>query len=93
MGKHETITADIDEALAAAVRDAVAAGDYDSVSDVVRHALTEWGLTERRPQIGREQLQAMLDDSLEGPGLPAEQVFDRLIAKYEAMAATEDGKA
>lgn len=93
MGKHETITADIDEELASVVHGAVAAGDYESVADVVRHALAEWREAERLPKIGRDEFEAMLEKGLQGPGIPAEQVFDRLIAKYEAMAAAQDAKA
>lgn len=85
MGKHETITAEISDTTASAVREAVEAGDFESTEDVVRHALTQWRIGGRAPKIGSDELLSMLDQGLEGPGRPAEDVFDDLDARLSAL--------
>ena len=62
-------------------------GRYISASEVVREALR---LMEEREELRtvqldniRQQLQAGIDS---GPGLPADEVFDRLEAKYRAAS-------
>ena len=90
MGRHETVTAEISDEMASAVREAVAAGDFASVEDVVRHALTEWRIAERMPKIDQGQLKAMLEDGLEGPARSADEVFGRLEAKYATMAEARE---
>lgn len=82
MGKHETITADIDEDLAAVVHAAVEAGDYADVADVVRHALSRWREASR--MLDQEGLRAALDASLDsGIGKSADEILIDLRAKYE----------
>ncbi|WP_347988513.1 type II toxin-antitoxin system ParD family antitoxin [Methylomonas sp. AM2-LC] len=53
-------------------------GRYSSASEIVRNALR---LMEEREQL-RLQIQAGIDS---GPSIPAEDVFNRLSEKYEAM--------
>ena len=93
MGKHETITAEISDAMASTVREAVEAGDFESAEDVVRHALTEWRIAERMPRIGSEELRAMLDKGLEGPGRSAQDVFDELDARLSALIEDQEKTA
>lgn len=93
MGKHETITAEISDAMASVVREAVEAGDFESAEDVVRHALTEWRIAERTPKIGADELRAMLDKGLEGSGRPAEEVFEELDARLSALIEEQEGTA
>lgn len=93
MGKHETITAEISDAMASTVREAVEAGDFASAEEVVRHALTEWRIAERMPKIGFEELREILEKGLEGPGRPAEQVFDDLEARLSAMIDDQERTA
>mgnify|MGYP001248596134 CR=1 FL=1 len=90
MGKHETITAEISEAMASSIREAVESGDFSSPGEVVRHALAEWRIAQGMPKIQPNQLDAMLDRGLEGPGVPAEDVFSRLEARYAALAAAQE---
>lgn len=90
MGKHETITAEISEAMAVSIREAVEAGDFSSAGEVVRHALAEWRIAQRMPRIEPAELDAMLDRGLEGAGVPAEEVFSRLDARYAALAAAQE---
>jgi antitoxin ParD1/3/4 len=61
-------------------------GRYSSASEIIRDALQ---LLEEREQLRqlqleqlRQQLQAGIDS---GSSIPAEKVFDRLTAKYQAM--------
>lgn len=67
------------------VKQQLESGRYISASEVVREALR---LMEEREELRtvqldniRQQLQAGIDS---GPGLPADEVFDRLEAKYRA---------
>ncbi len=90
MGKHQTISAEISEAMALSIREAVESGDFSSAGDVVRHALTEWRIAERMPSITHETLEGMLEAGLAGPSIPAEEVFDRLEARYAAMIAAQE---
>lgn len=93
MGKHETITTEISDTTASAVREAVEAGDFESAEDVVRHALTEWRIAGRTPKIGADELRVMLDKGLEGPGRPAEDVFDDLDARLSALIEDQERTA
>lgn len=91
MGKHETITADISDEMALTIREAVEAGDFSDVGEVVRHALTEWRAAERLPKITSDELVAMLDTSLDsGPGRSTNQVLERLRHKYEGMTSASE---
>jgi antitoxin ParD1/3/4 len=74
--------------MATTVRQAVAAGEYSSNSEVIRDALRDWnhkrklrdqGITDLR----RKWLEAVADDS---EGLDPDPVFDMLEGKYDALA-------
>ena len=68
---------------AAYIDDLVASGSYASASEVVREALRAWTRsrdTERQElEALREAIKAGLDS---GPGIPADQVFAELRARY-----------
>jgi antitoxin ParD1/3/4 len=78
------------------IRAAVDSGRYASASEVVREAVREWEGPKRRPfppnypvaetiEDLRRMVQKGIDSADRGELVPAEQVFDRLEAKYRAM--------
>jgi antitoxin ParD1/3/4 len=74
--------------LATAVDDAVAAGEYASVSEVIRDALRDW--KERRDLFGYtlEELRQLVEGGLDsGSARDGPAVMKRLLAKYQALAA------
>ena len=61
-------------------------GRYSSASEVVRDALRLMEEREQLRQIQLEQLRQQIQAGIDsGPSIPAEEVFDRLSAKYQAM--------
>lgn len=80
------ISAELGEKLEAVVNDLVANGRYNSKSEVLREGVR---LVQER-EAALAELHAALEvavaDSVAGRTKPAEQVFARLIAKYEGMA-------
>ena len=94
MGKHETITAEISDVMALTIQEAVASGDYDSVTDVVRHALLEWHIAQRMPKISSEQLQALLEEGLTDEDcIDADVFFDQLLSELDEMIAADERAA
>jgi len=92
MGTAEKISVVLPPEVAAIVRGAVATGEYASSSEVIRDALRDWthkrglrpqGVTNFR-QVWHEARQD------ESPGVPAEDVLDRLELKYQATADAAD---
>jgi antitoxin ParD1/3/4 len=80
------ISADLGEKLEAVVNDLVANGRYNSKSEVLREGVR---LVQER-EAALAKLQAALEPGvqaiLEGRTKPIEEVRDRLVAKYRAMA-------
>jgi antitoxin ParD1/3/4 len=76
----------IGEHFEAFIREQLENGRYSSASEVVRDALR---LLEEREQLRKIQLEELREKIREGmnsgPTVPAEEVFDRLTAKYQAM--------
>ena len=80
------ISADLGATLEKVVNDLVENGRYNSKSEVLREGVR---LVEEREARLREldaALRAGEEDIAAGRVKPAEEVFERLIAKYEAMA-------
>lgn len=81
----ERMTITVPAEMAETLRQTVAGGEYASTSEVVREALRDW--TRRRDaerqdlETLREAIRAGLDS---GPGIPAEEVFADLRARYAA---------
>lgn len=84
------ISADLGENLEAVVNDLVANGRYNSKSEVLREGVRL--VQEREAALARlwVELDKGLEDVRAGRTKPAEEVFDRLIAKYTAMAKQQD---
>lgn len=87
MSAIERMTITMPAEMAATLRQTVAGGEYASTSEVVREALREWARardSERRDlEALREAIQAGLNS---GPGIPAEDVFAELRARYANKA-------
>ncbi|MDE2435286.1 MAG: type II toxin-antitoxin system ParD family antitoxin, partial [Sphingomonadales bacterium] len=66
------------EEMAAKLRAAVDSGEYATTSEVVREALRDWDDHQERRQAALARLRAEIDKGLEGPFLPAEEVFEDL---------------
>lgn len=68
------------------IKQKIASGRYSSASEVIRDALR---LLEEQEQLREAQiknLRRQIQDGQEsGPGVPADQVFDRLEAKYSKL--------
>ena len=61
-------------------------GRYSSASEIVRDALRLMEEREQLRQVQLEQLRQQIQAGIDsGPSIPAEEVFDRLSAKYQAM--------
>jgi len=68
------------------IRQQIKSGRYASASEVVRDALRLLESRERLRQIELEEYREKIRDGMEsGPGIPADEVFARLEAKYQAM--------
>ena len=83
------ISADLGAKLEAVVEDLVKNGRYNSKSEVLREGVRL--VQEREAALARLDIligEGMADIEA-GRTKPAEEVFDRLIAKYEGMAASK----
>lgn len=68
------------------VREQIASGRYNNVSEVLRAGLRLLEDEERAREMKLQDLRAAIKAGLEsGRARPAEEVFDRLEAKYRAM--------
>ena len=83
----ERMTITMPSELAETLRRTVAGGEYASTSEVVREALRDWVRNrdaERRDlEALREAIKVGLDS---GSGIPADQVFAELRARYAARS-------
>lgn len=78
-----TITMPAD--MAETIRQTVAGGEYASTSEIVREALRDWTRNRDAERRDLETLRAAIKAGLEsGPGIPADQVFAELRARYAA---------
>ena len=83
MTSAERMTITMPSDMAETLRQTVAGGEYASTSEVVREALRDWTRnrdTERRElETLRDAIKVGLDS---GPGIPADEVFAELRARY-----------
>jgi antitoxin ParD1/3/4 len=88
MSAVEKISIALPAEMVSVVREAVDTGEYASSSEVVRDALRAWS---QRRNLQREEVaalrriwrQARADTR---PGVPAKEVMDRLVKKYQSLA-------
>ena len=90
----EKISIALPPEMVAQLRQAVETGEYASSSEVVRDALRDWTRKRQLQQNGIAELlqlwqQARADNA---PGVPANEVLDRLERKYQALADTTSTK-
>lgn len=67
------------------IRQQIDSGRYASASEVVRGALRGLEGRERLREIELEEYRAKIRESIQSPAKPAEEIFSRLEAKYQAM--------
>jgi antitoxin ParD1/3/4 len=80
-----TITMPID--MAETLRQTVSGGEYASTSEIVREALRGWIRSRDAERQDLEILRAAIKAGLDsGPGVPADQVFAELRARYASQA-------
>jgi antitoxin ParD1/3/4 len=94
MSTVEKISIALPPEMVAVVRSAVDTGEYASSSEVVRDALRDWTQKRSLRQQGIEELRQVWQQAIKdkSPGVPADDVLDRLERKYQAMADAQ-GKA
>jgi antitoxin ParD1/3/4 len=83
MGAIERVTVTMPAEMAATLRSTVEAGEYASTSEIVREALRDWTRARDTERRDLEALREAIRTGLEsGPGIPAEEVFAELRARY-----------
>ena len=88
MASVEKISIALPQGMLALLRQAVDTGEYASSSEVVRDALRDWTQKRNLRQQGVEELRQVWQQAIEDrkPGVPVEDVLDRLERRYQAMA-------
>lgn len=87
MGEHRKITIELSEDMAEAMERAVARGEYASIDKAIEQAVAEHEATRWEAEIGKDRLRAMIQEGIDsGPSIDGEEAFDRLRAKYVALA-------
>jgi antitoxin ParD1/3/4 len=88
MASVEKISIALPPEMVALLRQAVDTGEYASSSEVVRDALRDWTQKRNLRQQGVEELRQVWQQAIENkkPGVPVEDVLDRLERRYQAMA-------
>ena len=83
MASVERMTVTMPAEMAETLRRTVAGGEYASTSEVVREALREWTRARDAERRDLDALRAAIRAGLaSGPGIPADQVFAELRARY-----------
>jgi len=88
MPQTETLSVALPAEIIAEVRESVEAGEYASSNELVREALQEWSVRRHLEIADVAALRNALEevDSPDTVYLPMDEVFDRLEAKYKALA-------
>jgi antitoxin ParD1/3/4 len=94
MSKVEKISIALPAEMVAVVKAAVDSGAYATTSEVIRDALRDWSLKRRIEALELEELRKLVRPALasldRGEGVPADDVFARLKAKYAAMTDPDE---
>lgn len=93
MSRHERISTDLPAHMMGELKAAVDAGEFASTGDAVRDALTHWLVARATAPMSADELTRRLQSEQDGPGEDADAVFDRLEAKYRALASADQPKA
>jgi antitoxin ParD1/3/4 len=88
MPNVEKISIALPPEMVAVVRQAVETGEYASSSEVVRDALRDWTQKRSLRKQGIDELRQVWRQAMEDktPGLPVNEVLDRLERKYQKLA-------
>jgi antitoxin ParD1/3/4 len=88
MANTETLNVTLPAHMVAQLHEAVAEGAYASSDELVSEALYEWSLRRQGLEEDVDGLRAAWQEAMEddGPGIPMDEVFDRVEAKSRAMA-------
>ena len=87
MADTKTITITLDASAAEALEASVTAGHHPSVEAAASSVIDEWWADRAMDLIGVEQIRRMVQAGADsGPSVDGEEVFARLIAKYQALA-------
>ena len=83
----ERMTITMPAEMAETLRQTVETGEYASTSEVVREALRDWTRARDAERRELDELRAAIRAGLDsGPGIPAEEVFAELRARYAAKS-------
>ena len=83
----ERVTITMPAEMAETLRQTVEAGEYASTSEVVREALRDWTRARDAERRELDELRAAIRAGLDsGAGIPAEEVFAELRARYAAKS-------
>jgi antitoxin ParD1/3/4 len=88
MRSIEKISVALPPEMVAAVKGAVEAGEYSSNSEVIRDALRDWTLKRSVQQHALEDLRRVWQEARhdQRPGVPVDDVLNRLEQKYQSLA-------
>jgi hypothetical protein len=95
MGKFEHIDADLEDWVVADLDAAVAAGESTTAGELAGRIITEWAAGRRAdtPEFVEAATRAIAESRADHrPGVPAEEFFDRLEAKYAVVAGTDGAR-
>ena len=87
MSKLERITVTMSEEMVAKMRAVVDAGEYATISEIVREALRDWSDQHERREAALAALRVEVEKGLAGPFEDGEVVMQRLLDRFTAKAA------
>ena len=80
---HGTVTVTLPAELGEQLRAAVENGEHGSTGEIVREAVQDWLDAQEHRRRALEKLRGLIQEGIDsGPGIPAEEVFAELRARY-----------